>query len=67
MTGTATSAPRNSHLDSLARLRELDKRRAAISASLQERGLLSEELSAKIDGAAAAGSSRSVAARRKVF
>lgn len=38
--------------DRLGQLRELDKRREAIVKSLEERGLLSEELKSKVDSAA---------------
>jgi uncharacterized protein len=41
--------------EGLGRLRALDKRREAIRASLEERGLLGEELRAKIDGAETLG------------
>jgi len=54
-TGTLDEVAVEAIREGLERLRELDKRRTAIRASLEERGLLSEELRAKIDGAETLG------------
>ncbi|MHB8835641.1 MAG: Tex family protein [Candidatus Methylomirabilia bacterium] len=54
-TGTLDEVAVEAIREGLERLRELDKRRAAIRASLEERGLLGEELRAKIDGAESLG------------
>ncbi len=54
-TGTLDEVAVEAIREGLERLRELDKRRAAIRASLEERGLLGEELSAKIAGAETLG------------
>ena len=54
-TGTLDEVAVEAIREGLERLRELDKRREAIRASLEERGLLGEELRAKIDGAETLG------------
>jgi uncharacterized protein len=54
-TGTLDEVAVEAIREGLERLRELDKRREAIRASLEERGLLTEELRAKIDGAETLG------------
>ena len=54
-TGTLDEVAVEAIREGLERLRELDKRREAIRASLEERGLLTEELRAQIDGAATLG------------
>jgi len=54
-TGTLDEVAVEAIREGLARLRELDKRRATICASLEERGLLGEELRAKIDRAETLG------------
>ena len=54
-TGTLDEVAVAAIRDRLERLRELDKRREAILASLEERGLLDDELRAKIDGAETLG------------
>lgn len=55
VTGTLDEVAVEAIREGLERLRELDKRREAIRASLEERGLLGEELRAKIDGAETLG------------
>jgi len=54
-TGTLDEVAVEAIREGLERLRELDKRREAIRASLEERALLTEELRAKIDGAETIG------------
>jgi uncharacterized protein len=54
-TGTLDEVAVEAIREGLERLRELDKRREAIRTSLAERGLLGEELRAKIDGAETIG------------
>jgi uncharacterized protein len=54
-TGTLDEVAVEAIREGLERLRELDKRREAIRASLEERGLLTGELRAKIDGAETLG------------
>jgi len=54
-TGTLDEVAVEAIREGLERLRELDKRREAIRSSLEERGLLSDELRAKIDGAETLG------------
>ncbi len=54
-TGTLDEVAVAAIREGLERLRELDKRREAIRASLDERGLLTGELRARIDGAATLG------------
>ena len=54
-TGTLDEVAVEAIREGLERLRELDKRREAIRASLEERGLLGDELRLKIDGAETLG------------
>jgi uncharacterized protein len=54
-TGTLDEVAVEAIREGLERLRELDKRREAMRASLEERGLLGEELRAAIDAAATLG------------
>ncbi len=54
-TGTLDEVAVEAIREGLERLRELDKRREAIRASLEERGLLSDELRAQIDAAETLG------------
>jgi uncharacterized protein len=54
-TGTLDEVAIGAIRDGLERLRELDKRREAIRASLEERGLLTEELRGRIEAAESLG------------